>query len=399
MVDRHADPWWHGAVGYQVYLRSFADGNGDGIGDLDGVRDRLPYLAELGVDLVWITPCYPSPGADHGYDVADYLDVDDLFGGLDALEAVVADAHARDMRVILDLVPNHSSDQHPWFRRALAEPTSPERDFYVWRDPAPDGGPPNNWRSHFGGSAWTLDDASGQYYLHLFLPEQPDLNWRNPAVRDAFADILRTWFERGLDGFRVDVAHSLIVDEDFRSNPEPETPLDESDPRAAFDAIEHLRDLDQPDAPALYAPLRAVADDHDALLIGEVYLPTGDRVARYVADGLLHQSFFFPALHTTWDADAITRALHDGVAHGRGRFSWPLSSHDDARAASRFGGGSDGTERALAFFAFLSALPGIPFLYQGDELGLENGEVPPAASADPITVRNAGAPGRPRCAP
>ncbi len=393
MAD-HPNDWWRGAVGYQIYLRSFADGDGDGVGDLIGVAGRLDHLANLGVDIVWITPCYPSPGADHGYDVSDYLEVDDLFGGRPALDAVVDGAHARGMRVILDLVPNHSSDQHPWFQQALADPSSPARDFYVWRDPAPDGGPPNNWRSHFGGPAWTLDPASGQYWLHLFLPEQPDLNWRNPAVREAFADILRTWFERGLDGFRIDVAHALVVDEAFRSNPEPDVPVDEANPRAAFDAIQHLHDLDQPEAPSLYAPLRAIADEFDAFLVGEVYLFTGEGVARYVEDGLLHHAFFFPALHTAWDPEAIGRVLHDGVAHGRGRFSWPLSSHDDDRAATRFGGGADGTERALAYFAFLSALPGIPFLYQGDELGLENGQVPATASADPITVRNDGAPGR-----
>ena len=258
-------PWWRDAVGYEVYIRSFADGDGDGVGDLHGLRDRLPHLADLGVDVVWITPCYPSPGFDHGYDVADYLDVDETFGGLDALQAVLDDAHALGMRVIMDIVPNHSSHHHPWFRAAVADPDSPHRDYYVWRDGDGDD-PPNNWMAHFGGPAWTRDPESGQWYLHLFLPEQPDLNWRNPEVRAEFAAILRTWFERGVDGFRIDVAHSLLVDPEFRDNPLPDPPPDWSDPRSAFDQIDHVHDLDQPEVTDVYHDASSDEDRVDVSL-------------------------------------------------------------------------------------------------------------------------------------
>lgn len=388
-------PWWRDAVGYEVYLRSFADGDGDGVGDLHGLRDRLGYLADLGVDIVWITPCYPSPGFDHGYDVADYLDVDEQFGGMAALEAVIADAHELGMRVIMDLVPNHSSHRHPWFQAALADPDAPERDYYVWRE-GRDGGqrPPNNWISHFGGPAWTRDPSSGQWYLHLFLPEQPDLNWRNPQVQAEFERILQTWFDRGIDGFRIDVAHSLTVDEEFRDNPIPDPPPDWSNPRAAFEQVEHLYDLDQTDNVEIYRAWAKLAAEHDTLLLGEVYLPTGQKVARYVEDGLLHRAFFFPSLHTDWDHGQIAATLQDGITAGQGRFAWVMSSHDDPRAATRFGGGQVGTRRQLAYLAMLLALPGTPFLYQGDELGLTDGQLPAGAAADPISTRNDGAPGR-----
>jgi alpha-glucosidase len=387
-------PWWRGAVGYQVYLRSFADADGDGIGDLVGVRQRLPHLAELGVDIVWITPCYPSPGADHGYDVSDYTDVALVFGGMAALDAVLADAHAAGMRVVLDLVPNHSSNRHPWFQRAVHDPTSPERDYYVWRHGSSDH-PPNNWRSNFGGPAWTWEPSSEQWYLHRFLPEQPDLNWRNPAVHAEFDRILRFWFERGVDGFRIDVAHGLLVDEQFRDNPVAPMEVDDDvDPRGAFSIIEHVHDQDQPGVVDIYREWRRVAADHGAFLIGEVYLDDPAKVGRYVEDDALDAAFCFPALHTGWDAAAMRRALAPSVAAGRGRFAWPMSSHDDPRAGTRFGGGARGAERQLAYFTLLAALPGIPFLYQGDELGLENAVLPADQLADPVSVRHHGAPGR-----
>ena len=388
-------PWWRGAVGYQVYIRSFQDTDGDGIGDLEGIRRRLPYLADLGVDLVWVTPFYPSPQADHGYDVADYTGVEPAYGTLDDVDRLVTDCHDLGMRLVIDLVPNHSSSEHPWFRAALAgDPRY--RDYYVWRDPAPDGGPPNNWVAHFGGPAWTLDERSGQYYMHLFLPEQPDLNWENPALREDFDRILEFWFSRGVDGMRIDVAHSLIEDPELRDNPLiGEAPAADAHPREVFFAYEHRHDLDQPGVLDVYRRWNAIAARHDAMLIGEVYLLEPERLTRYVEgqDGL-HSAFCFPALKVGWDADAIRETLAACVAAGVGALSWPLSSHDDPRAATRFGGGEAGRRRQLAYLTLLAALPGMPFIYQGDELGLEDGVIPAGVAADPVTTRNAGAVGR-----
>jgi alpha-glucosidase len=386
-------PWWEGAVGYEVYIRSFQDTDGDGVGDLAGVRRRLPYLAELGVDLVWITPFYPSPQADHGYDVSDYTDVDPTFGNLGDVDRLIADAHDLGLRVVFDLVPNHTSSQHPWFQAALAGDDR-YRDYYVWRDPAPDGGPPNNWVSHFGGPAWTFDEASGQYYMHLFLAEQPDLDWRNEAVRSEFDRILEFWFERGVDGLRIDVAHSLIEDADYRDNPlKGDPPGPDADPREVFYAYEHRYDVDQPEVLDVYRRWNAIAADHDAMLIGEVYLLEPDRLHRYVVarDGL-HTSFCFPALKLAWDAGEMRDILRACVAAGSGALSWPLSSHDDPHAATRFGGGPRGARRSLAYLTLLTALPGFPFLYQGDELGLADADIDVAS--DPIAVRNAGTVGR-----
>lgn len=388
-------PWWDGAVGYEVYLRSFADTDGDGYGDLPGITSRLDHLESLGVDILWVTPCYPSPGADHGYDVSDYLDVAMEYGGLAALDELLDAAHDRGMRVMLDIVPNHSSDQHRWFREALADPSSPRRSYYIWRDGRGGGAaPPNNWISHFGGPAWTRDPASGQWYLHLFLPEQPDLNWDNPAVRDEFDHILTTWFERGVDGFRIDVAHALVKAPGLPDNDWPDPLPDTTNPVELFMGLDHEHDLDQADVTTIYERWHEIAAAHDAHLVGEVYLLDAERLSRYVADGRLHRSFYFPALRTGWDADEIRRMVRSGVEHGGGRFAWPMSSHDDARAATRFGGGSAGRRRQEAFFALLAGLPGTPYLYQGDEFGLEDGVLPVGAAQDPLQINNPGAVGR-----
>ena len=386
--------WWQGAVGYQIYLRSFADGDGDGIGDLPGARARLPHLADLGVDLVWITPFYPSPQADHGYDVADYVEVDPTFGTVADLDGLVTDAHGMGMRVIIDLVPNHTSDRHPWFIDARSSRDAARRDWYVWRDPAEDGGPPNNWVSHFGGPAWTFDETTGQYYLHLFLPEQPDLNWDHPEVRDAFDRILAFWFDRGVDGFRIDVAHSLVKDPGLRDNPFVDGPPPPgATPQEVFWAHEHRHDLDQPGVLDVYRRWNRIAARYDAMLLGEVYLLEPERLARYVEDGDgLHTAFCFPVLKVGWDAGRIRDVLARSVEAGGEAMAWPLSSHDDPRAATRFGGGERGARRSLAYLALLCGLPGQPFVYQGDELGLEDGES--EARADPISVRNPGATGR-----
>jgi alpha-glucosidase len=385
--------WWEGAVGYEVYLRSFADGDGDGVGDLPGLLERMDHLERLGVDIVWITPFYPSPMADHGYDVVDHTDVDPLFGTLDDLDAVVAEAHDRGLRVIIDLVPNHTSDEHPWFVAARSSRDDPYRERYIWRDPGPGGGPPNNWVSRFGGPAWTLDETTGQYYLHLFLPEQPDLNWAHPEVREGFEAILRFWLERGVDGFRVDVAHGLIKDPDLRDNPILERVTADADPTTVFESFDHVHDVDQPGLHDIYRRWRQIADEHGALLLGEVYLFDPAALARYVDDGL-HATFCFSTLRVPWDAETIRNTLAEAVAAGGSRFAWPISSHDDPRAPTRFGGGEEGRERALAFAALLLGLPGMTFLYQGDELGLGDARLPARVVADPVAVRNPGVEGR-----
>lgn len=389
-------PWWTGAVGYEVYLRSFADSDGDGVGDLPGLRSRLDYLADLGVDVVWITPFYPSPQADHGYDVADYLAVDPQFGTLADLTGLADDAHQRGMRVVIDLVANHTSSRHPWFLDSRSSRQAARRNWYVWRDPAPGGGPPNNWLSYFGGPAWTFDEATGQYWMHLFLPEQPDLNWSEPAVHDAVATILDTWLSRGVDGVRIDVAHCFVEDSSFRDNPTPRSPPpDDADPRAVFDSQEHLYDIDQPAVLDIYRRWRAIAERYDAVLLGEVFLLDPDRLARYVQDDGLHLAFCFDVLKLPWSAAAIRSTLERYLSATQpGRLAWPLSSHDDPRAVSRFGGGQHGRRRALAYLTFLCGLPGSPWLMQGDELGLADADLAHATPADPIAQRNPGAAGR-----
>ena len=374
--------WWRDAVGYEVYVRSFSDSDGDGIGDLPGVRQHLDHVAELGVDILWLTPFYPSPQADHGYDVADYTEVEPAYGALADIDAIIEEAHERALRVMIDIVPNHTSDHHRWFQASRSSRDDPRRDWYIWREPAPDGGPPNNWVSHFGGPAWTLDETTGQYYLHLFLPEQPDLNWKTPAVADAFDDILRFWLERGVDGFRIDVAHALRKREGLPDIPLREDAPSREEPR--FADFQHLHDLDQPEVLEIYRRWRRVVEPHDAVLLGEVYLLDPVEVARYVQeqDGL-HLALYIPAVKTSWDAETIRRTLSAGVREGRGHFAWPVASHDDPHPATRFGGGARGRQRHMAYLTLVLGMPGVPFLFQGDELGLEDGDVPPAAAQDP----------------
>jgi alpha-glucosidase len=370
-VTAPSEPWWTGAVGYQVYLRSFADSDGDGIGDLEGLRRRLDHIAGLGVDYLWITPFYPSPQADHGYDVADYTDVDPAYGDLATFDRVVARAHRLGLRVVVDVVPNHSSDRHPWFLDATSSRDAAHRDHYVWRDPAPDGGPPNNWVSKFGGPAWTWHEATGQYYMHTFLAQQPDLNWANPAVHAAFEAILTFWLERGVDGFRIDTAHLLTEDPSFRDNPVLHEVAPGADAETVYHAFEHRHDLDQPDVLAIYRRWRELVAPYGALLLGEVGLFEPEPVGRYVADGALDLAFYFPALKVGWDAGAIRDELAAALAAGGDRLAWPLSSHDDPRATQRFGGGERGAARALAYLTVLVGLPGNAFLLQGDELGVD----------------------------
>jgi len=380
--------WLNGAVGYEIYVRSFADSTGDGVGDIAGVTGRLDYLKWLGVDIVWVTPFYPSPGHDHGYDVSNYCDVNPLHGTLADVDELIERTHNLDMRIVFDIVPNHTSSEHRWFKTALADPSSPERDYYLFRDAAADGGPPNNWVSHFGPTAWTRDPASGQYYCHLFLPEQPDLNWRNPAVRAEFDAIYRFWFDRGVDGFRIDVAHGLLKNPDF-----PDLPLKSEIPQGAgptdtFHSYDHIYDLDQDDNVEIFSRWQDVARPYDACLLAESGVTDHQRLARYVGDGALDLTFFLKPGWMTWQPEKLLSELVGLAQVEPYGISWVISNHDGQRPASRFGDGADGRNRSMAVTTLMFALGGVPFLYQGEELGSPNGEIALENRADPIATRN-----------
>jgi len=368
------DPWWKSAVVYQIYPRSFLDTDGDGIGDLEGVRRQLDHLVWLGVDALWLSPVFRSPMADFGYDVSDYCAIDPVFGDLDALDALVADAHERGLRVILDWVPNHSSDQHPWFVDSRSGRDSARRDWYVWRDPAPDGGPPNNWiRSWSDRPAWTLDEASGQYYLHCFLPEQPDLNWAEPAVEAAMLDVLRFWLDRDIDGFRMDVIHLIGKD--------PALPDDPPD----LAGLSHVPLNDRPETHVLLRHIRTLLDSYpgDRMAVGEVYLLDTSRVVTYLGHGdELNLAFNFPPLYAKWNAGKWRRQIEIAEAEHGPAGAWPtwvLSNHDVARHRTRFG--SEARARAAA--VMLLTLRGAPYVYAGEELGLQDAVVPADRTVDP----------------
>jgi alpha-glucosidase len=369
--------WWRRGAIYQVYPRSFADADGDGVGDLRGLCGRLDHLNDgtersLGVEAVWLSPFYPSPMADFGYDVSDYRDVDPVFGTLRDFDDLLAEAHARGIRVIVDLVPNHTSDRHPWFVASRSSRRSPLRNWYVWRDPAPGGGPPNNWRSAFPavGPAWTLDPASGQYYLNSFTPQQPDLNWDNPAVEAAVHDVMRFWLDRGVDGFRVDVVQKLAKDPGLRDDEAGAPPRSEDW---------------QPTIHGRLRRLRAVVDEYpERVLVGEVYLLDLPRLARYVAGGdRLHMAHNFAFAHTPWSARAFREAIDGFAAAAPGAWpAWFIANHDQPRVASRHDAGGHGPARARAVLVMLYALRGTPFVYQGEELGLPEAEIPPERIVD-----------------
>jgi alpha-glucosidase len=408
--------WWRDAAIYQVYMRSFADGDGDGIGDLRGVRDRLGYLAGLGIDAIWLTPWYPSPMADAGYDIADYRDIEPVFGTLAEADALIAEAHERGIRIIIDVVPNHCSDRHPWFQAALAaEPRSPERSRFWFRPGRGPGGdlPPNNWASHFGGPAWTRvtepDGTPGQWYLHLFAPEQPDFNWDNAEVREEFLSILRFWLDRGVDGIRIDSA-AILVKDPFLADAQPGSAAHAGDPYTDRDGIHEI-----------YREWRRVADSYPGgrALIGEIWLPDPQRFALYLRPNEMHSAFNFEFLRCPWDAAALRATVDETLAaHAPvgAPATWVLSNHDVTRHATRYGRAETtfdfadrrhgqaldlelGTRRARAAALLTMALPGALYIYQGEELGLwEVEDLPDAARQDPMWHRTAGAdPGRDGC--
>lgn len=378
--------WWRTGTIYQIYPRSFQDSNGDGIGDLEGIRQRLDYFLWLGVDAIWISPVYPSPMYDFGYDITDHCGIDPIFGSLEGFDRLLHDAHQKRLKVILDFVPNHTSILHPWFKASRSSRTDPKRDWYIWRDPAPDGGPPNNWISNFGGSAWTFDNGTGQYYYHAYLAEQPDLNWRNPHVRAAMYDVLRFWLRRGVDGVRVDVMWHLIKDAAFRDNP-PNPAWTKGEPEIG--RLIETHSCDQPEVHDVVREMRKVIDEFDdRVLIGEIYLPVGKLVA-YYGENLMgaHLPFNFQLLSTAWTARDIAELIGNyEAALPEGAWpNWVLSNHDRPRIAARAG-----AEQAPVAAMLLLTLRGTPTLYYGDELAIGHVEIAPDRIQDPWGKREPG---------
>ncbi|SEB66020.1 alpha-glucosidase [Nocardioides exalbidus] len=397
--------WWRHAVVYQVYVRSFADSDGDGIGDLPGITARLPHLADLGVDALWITPFYTSPQHDHGYDVADYEDVDPLFGTLADADDLIARAHELGLRVVVDLVPNHTSNEHEWFRAALAAgPGSPERARYLFRDSPegkPAGTPPNNWSSVFGGPAWTQVD-DGQWYLHLFDSSQPDLDWRNPEVPAMFEGVLRFWLDRGVDGFRVDVAHGLFKEASLRDQVvEPGgTPVSGAGEMVERKVTDEPM-WDQPEVHEVYRSWHRILDEAgpDRMAVAEAWTQTVESMAAFVRPDELDQTFNFAWLLADWSAESFSEVITSTLASVESidaAPTWVLSNHDVMRHVTRYGGGAQGLARARAATLTMLALPGSSYLYQGEELGLEQVDVAPEDRQDPSYLRT-GEVGRDGC--
>jgi alpha-glucosidase len=387
ITTENASAWWRNGVIYQIYPRSFQDSNADGVGDLRGIVARLDYLVELGVDAIWISPFYPSPMADFGYDVADYTGIDPLFGSMADFDELLAQTHVRGLKMILDFVPNHTSDQHPWFLESRSSLTNPKRDWYLWRDAAPDGGPPNNWMSHFGGSGWTWDETTRQYYYHSFLTQQPDLNWRNPAVREAMYGAMRFWLDKGVDGFRMDVLWLLIKDDQFRPNP----PNPEYTGGNTLWSVLPRYTADQPETHAIVGEMRALLDGYgERVLIGEIYLPIKELVAYYGETPHLlgaQMPFNFHLILTEWQADLIADLIQEyEAALPAGAWpNWVLGNHDQKRLASRAG-----PEQARVAAMLLLTLRGTPTLYYGDELGMPDARIAPEDVQDPAEKNQPG---------
>jgi len=385
--DASSRPWWESGVVYQIYPRSFQDSDGDGVGDLAGIEQRLDYLATLGVDALWLSPIFPSPMADFGYDVADFVGIEPMFGTLADFDRLLGAVHARGLKLLLDFVPNHSSDRHPWFVESRASKISAKRDWYIWQPPAADGGPPNNWISDFGGSAWEWDGTTSEYYLHAFLKEQPDLNWRNPALREALYDVMRFWFERGVDGFRIDVLWHIAKAEGFPDNPVNPGWRPGMNER---DRLLQRYSTDQPEAHDWSAEMRAIADSYGGrVLIGEIFLPNR-LLARWYGTAerpQVHMPFNFALIENDWSATTIAALITDYEQSlpDAGWPNWVIGSHDAPRIAARVG-----EAQARVAMMLLLTLRGTPTLYQGDELAI--GEVPiaPDRVRDPREIMQPG---------
>ena len=385
------ESWWKTGVIYQIYPRSFMDTNGDGIGDLQGVIEKLDYLNDgtensLGIDAIWFSPIFPSPMADFGYDVSDYCSIHPLFGDLATFDKLINEAHRRAVKVILDFVPNHTSDQHPWFLESHSSRENPKRDWYIWRDARADGSLPNNWISAFGGPAWQWDEKTGQYYLHSFLKEQPDLNWRNPQVKKAMLDVLRFWLERGVDGFRMDVIGMILKDPDLRDNPFLDTNSVSFDSANVYSQQQHLYDQDQDEVHEVIREIRKVLDEYSQRVgIGEIWYELPRWVKYYGNNGdELQMPFNFRLMNTPWTAQAINNSVNEleGVLPA---FAWPnyvLNNHDSPRLISKVG---EAQARIAAML--LLTLRGTPTLYYGEELGMENTKIDRDNMRDPQGFR------------
>lgn len=378
--------WWREGITYEVYVRSFKDTDGDGVGDLRGVIEKLDYLAgTLGVEALWLSPFYPSPGRDYGYDVSDHTEVDPMFGDLDTFDELLARAHDLGLKVIVDFVPNHTSDRHPWFIESRSSRCSPKRHWYMWEEPKPDGSPPNNWLSVFGGPAWTFDDRTGQFYMHSFLPEMPELNWRDPEVEKAMFDVVRFWLGRGADGIRIDCAHYLMKDPDLRDNPgNPERALLAHRALGEYDSQIHLYDKGHEDIHEIYRRLRALVDSYEPARtsIGEIHIFDWPAWARYYGDSLdeLHTNFNFGLLGVAWEAGPVRALIEEvyRVMPAGGWVNWVIGNHDEPRIASRLG-----PRRARMGLLLALTLRGTATLYNGDELGYPNGPLSASGSLDP----------------
>jgi alpha-glucosidase len=378
--------WWQRGVIYQIYPRSFQDSNGDGIGDLPGIFQRLDHVVALGIDAIWISPIYPSPMADFGYDVTDYCDVAKVFGNLADFDRLVAEAHRRGLRVILDFVPNHTSNDHPWFIESRRSRANPKRDWYIWRDAGAEGTLPNNWLSRFGGPAWEWDGKTNQYYYHSFLKEQPDLNWRNPAVKHAMYDVLRFWLDHGVDGFRVDVLWLLIKDDQFRDNPvNPGYVPSES----SHNRLLPLYTANRPEVHTIVAEMRSVTDRYpDRVLIGEIYLPIEQLVTYYGHDlKEVHLPFNFHLLQTAWNAASIAQIVqeYEAALPHRAWPNWVLGNHDQKRIASKIG-----SAQARVAAMLLLTLRGTPTIYYGEEIGMKDVPIAPEKVQDPAEKNEPG---------
>lgn len=372
--------WWQKGIVYQVYPRSFRDSNGDGIGDLTGILRSLDYLEWLGVDAIWISPIYPSPMADFGYDISDHAAIHPMFGTMEEFDQLLSEAHTREIKVILDFVPNHTSDQHPWFLESRSSRDNPKRDWYIWADPGAAGGPPNNWISNFGGNAWTYDEQTGQYYYHAYLSEQPDLNWRNPDVEAAMMGVIQFWLERGVDGFRVDALRQLVKDDQLRDNPiNPNYAVGQG----PYHSLTPLYTTDLPETLEIVERMRTTLDAYsDRVLIGELYLPIERLVAYYGKDGGgCHLPFNFHLLFTNWEADAIADLIrrYEAALPDCGWPNWVLSNHDKPRIASRIN-----PDQARVAAMLLLTLRGTPTLYYGDEIGMHDVPIAPDQVQDPF---------------
>jgi alpha-glucosidase len=383
--------WWQTCVIYQIYPRSFQDTNADGVGDLKGIEQRLDFLVSLGVEAIWISPIYPSPMVDFGYDVADHCGVDPRFGTLEDLDDLLMQAHRRGLKVLLDLVPNHTSDQHRWFVESRVSRESQKRNWYIWRDPAADGGPPNNWISDFGGSAWEWDRTTEQYYYHAFLKEQPDLNWRDPAVQAAMYDVMRFWFDRGVDGFRIDVLWHLLKSADFQDNPPNPAYRPEM---GEMHRLLQMHSTDQPEVHQIAAEIRAIADSYGArglgerVLIGEIYLPV-DRLMQYYGRERpgVHLPFNFQLIDTPWSARSLAAAItnYEAALPSGAWPNWVLGNHDRPRVATK-----RGQAQARVAAVLLLTLRGTPTIYYGDELGLSDVAIESSDVRDPRELREPG---------